>query len=98
MLESFGFKVGAFSVGMGIVPEVNTTIVGSLNAVKVDELQELIDKNEDKKLLKACLGALITAKEFQQQADLLQFQQVTLEVKLGIPPKIGFDLQEAPEA
>ena len=91
-LETFGFTVGKFNVGMGLLPEIRTTIDGSLEAIDSAELQELIEKNEQKKILVTCLQALVMAKDFQQRADLMQFQKVTLDLKLGIPPKITFDL------
>jgi hypothetical protein len=91
--ETFGFKVTRFHVGMGVLPEINTSIRGSLKRVKGSEIQELITKNEDKKILIAMLNALLAAKDVQARANLVEFSQVALDVKLGIPPSVSFELE-----
>ena len=91
--ETFGFKVTRFRVGMGVLPEINTSIRGSLKRVKESEIQELITKNEDKKILIAMLNALLAAKDVQARANLVEFSQVALDVKLGIPPSVSFELE-----
>ena len=91
--ENFGFKVTRFRVGMGLLPEINTSIRGSLKRVKEDEIKELIEKNKDKKILVAMLNALLAAKDIQVRAKLVNFGQVVLDVKLGIPPSISFELE-----
>ena len=37
-LEAFGFTVGRISVGMGILPEIHTSISGSIESIREDEL------------------------------------------------------------
>jgi hypothetical protein len=91
--ESFGFKMTQFRVGMGLLPEINTSIRGSLKRVKEDEINELIEKNEGKKILIAMLRALLAAKDMQARAKLVNFGQLVLDVKLGIPPSISFNLE-----
>ena len=92
-LETLGFEVTRFRVSMGVLPEINTSVRGSLKGVKEDEIRELVAKNEEKKILVAMLNALLAAKDFQARANLVEFGQVALNVKLGIPPNISFELE-----
>ena len=50
-LETLGFEVTRFRVSMGVLPEINTSVRGSLKGVKEDEIRELVAKNEGKKIL-----------------------------------------------
>ena len=50
-LEAFGFTVGSFSVGMGILPEIRTSISGSIENIHEDELKKIIQAKPEEKLL-----------------------------------------------
>jgi hypothetical protein len=94
LFGKFGFKVGKFKVGMGALPEVNTSVSGSLEKVQVENMRQLIEDHKDNKLLVSMLKALITAKEVRDRVELPYFTGAKLDIKLGVPPKISFDLQE----
>jgi hypothetical protein len=40
------------------------------------------------------LKSLVTAKEIRDRVELPYFTGAKLDIKLGVPPKISFDLQE----
>ena len=94
LFGKFGFKVGKFKVGMGALPEISTSVSGSLEGVKVDSIKQLIEEHKDNKLLASMLKALIMAKEVRDRVELPYFTGAKLDIKLGVPPKISFDLQE----
>ena len=94
LFGKFGFKVGKFKVGMGALPEVSTSVSGSLEKVQVQNIKQLIEDHKDNKLLVSMLKALITAKEVRDRVELPYFTGAKLDIKLGVPPKISFDLQE----
>ena len=94
LFGKFGFKVGKFKVSMGPIPEVSTSFSGSLEKVQVENMKQLIEDHKDNKLLVSMLKALITAKEVRDRVDLPYFTGTKLDIKLGVPPKISFDLQE----
>jgi hypothetical protein len=94
LFGEFGFKVGKFKVGMGALPEINTSVSGSLEKVQVENIKQLIVDHKDNKLLVSMLKALITAKEVRDRVELPYFTGAKLDIKLGVPPKISFDLQE----
>ena len=94
LFGKFGFKVGKFKVGMGALPEITTSVSGSLEGVQVENISQLIEDHKDNKLLASMLKALITAKEVRDRVELPYFTGAKLDIKLGVPPKISFDLQE----
>lgn len=90
----FGFKVGKFKVGMGALPEITTSVSGSLEGIQVEKINQLIEEHKDNKLLTSMLKALVSAKEIRDRIELPYFTGAKLDIKLGVPPKISFDLQE----
>ncbi len=94
LFEKFGFRAGKLKMEMGPVPSISTSISGSLEKVEVGGLQKLIEEHRDNKLLSAMLKGLIGAKQLRDRIELNYFTGTTLNVKLGVPPKISFDLQE----
>ena len=92
-LERYGFEVTRFHVGLGVLPEIDTTVRGSIADLDEAEVSELIEKNEDRKILVAMLNALLMAREVQLRAGLADFGKVALDVKLGLPPSVAFSLE-----
>ncbi len=90
VLEKFGFTVGKFTVGMGILPEIHTSISGSIENIREDNLKKMIEEHRTETLLVSLLDALITAKRFWEHVEL-KLTSVTLDVTLGVPPCIKVD-------
>jgi hypothetical protein len=91
LLDTFGFKVGKFNFSMGIVPEINTAISGSIENVREDGIKKMIEEHQAEKLLTSLLNALIMAKRIREHIEL-PLTGVTLDVTLGAPPKITISL------
>ena len=89
-LETFGFKVGHFTVSMGLVPEVRTSFIGTVAAVQVDKLEALAAAKADDQLLVGLLKALVLARKFHDHVDL-KLTEIVLNVTLGVPPKIDVE-------
>ena len=51
VLDTFGFKVGKFNFSMGVIPEINTTISGSIENIREDGLKKIIEEHQAEKLL-----------------------------------------------
>jgi len=92
-LQVFGLTVGKIRVTAGILPEISTTIKGSINNIDQKQLQELLEKKKDEKLLAAILSALLTLSKVREVIDLDVLHEVIIEVSLGIPPRVSIDLQ-----
>ena len=89
-LETLGFKVGHFTVSMGLIPEVRTSFIGTVEAVQVDKLEALAAAKADDQLLVGLLKALVVARKFHDHVDL-KLKEIVLNVTLGVPPKIDVE-------
>ena len=89
-LETFGFKVGHFSVSMGLIPEIRTSFTGTVDAVQVDKLEALAAAQPQDQLLVGLLKALILARKFHDHVEL-KLKEIRLNVTLGLPPRIDVE-------
>lgn len=94
VFEQFGFRTDKFKVDMGAIPSISTSVSGSLEKVKVDGLQKLMEEHADNKLLVTMLDALVKAKKLRDRVEINYFTGAKLNIKLGIPPTISFGLKE----
>ena len=93
-IKSLGLSMKKFHMGMGVIPEIEITLSGSVNAIDTKKIQELIQNNPDKKILTSILNALQTAFSAKEQLGDLAFERVEVVAKIGIPPKISVDFLE----
>jgi hypothetical protein len=91
VLETFGFRVGTFTVGMGALPEIHTSLVGSIENIREDRLQAMIDEHKTEDVLVSLLKTLIWARWGWEQMEL-KLTGVTLHVTLGVPPKVSAEI------
>jgi hypothetical protein len=91
VLETLGFTVGRFTVGMGAFPELHTSLVGSIEKIHEDKLRTMIDEHKTEGLLVALLKTLIWARWGWEQMES-KLGGVTLHVTLGVPPKVSAEI------
>lgn len=91
VLATLGFEVGKFRIGMGVLPEVHTTLSGKVADIRKDRVEALMKEHESEPTTVALLRGLLLAR---QVADHVQgaLNSVTLHVKLGIPPGVEVEL------
>lgn len=87
VLETFGFTVGKFTLGMGVLPEINTSISGSIQNIREDNLKKLIEEHQAETMLVSLLNALIMIRRLWEHMQL-KLTSVTLHITLGVPPTI----------
>lgn len=90
--ESLGLSVGSFEVKMGVLPEIQTSLVGLLERINQESIQKLIAENPDNKLLVLVLNALLITKELQQRLNISNLKGIVVDIRLGIPPKVSVHL------
>jgi hypothetical protein len=91
VLETLGFTVGGFTVGMGAFPELHTSLVGSIEKIREDHLRTMIDEHKTEELLVALLKTLIWARWGWEQMES-KLTGITLHVTLGVPPKVSAEI------
>ena len=90
--ESLGLSVGSFEVQMGLLPEIQTSLVGLLERINDESVQKLIAENPNNKLLVLVLNALLITKELQQRLNITNLKGIVVDIKLGIPPNVSVHL------
>jgi len=92
ILEALGFRVSKFTIAMGALPEVHSSVSGSMADVKEEELRKLAAEHVAETLLVSALNALITARKLWEHVELKNLNRVTLNMKLGVPPKVDVEI------
>lgn len=90
--ESLGLRVGSFQVEMGILPQIKTTLVGSLENIKSDAVKALIEKHQKNTLLVLIFKALLITKDMQKRLNITNLKGIVVDIKLGIPPQVSVHL------
>jgi hypothetical protein len=88
-MRALGFTVKDLRVGMSLVPEIGAKLVASTDTIDVKKIQELIEKNSEKKMLVTALKGLETAYNIKQEIGNLPFKGVELDFTLGLPPRVS---------
>jgi hypothetical protein len=88
-MRALGFTVEDIQLAMGLLPEVNAKLVAASANIDVHILDEMIKKRSEQKTLVAVLKALQTAYYLRDQLGDLGLSSVVVDVKLGLPPKVG---------
>jgi hypothetical protein len=91
-MKALGFSVSSFTIGVGLFPEIDATLKGSVKALDLNEIQKMIESKADNKSLKAILEALHTAAKFKEQLTEMGIQGVEIDIKLGLPPLVSINL------
>jgi hypothetical protein len=86
-IKDLGFAVKDLKVGMGVPPEVSAKLTGTVASIKKEKVQELIEANQDNKVLGVMLKGLQTAGDVQNKLGDLGFKGVEADVNL-MPPTI----------
>jgi hypothetical protein len=92
-LQVFGLSVGKIRVTAGLLPEISTTIRGSLNNIDQNQVQKMLEEKREEKLLAAILSALLTLTKVREVIEMDVLHDLLIEVSLGIPPRVSIDLQ-----
>ena len=91
-IKALGFSVSHITIGMGIVPEIGATLIGSVEAIEQQKIKELIERHRENKTLTFLLEALRAASNLKDQLSEVGFRGVKVDMKLGLPPKIEVGL------
>jgi len=91
-MRALGFSVTSFTIGVGLVPEIDATLTGSVKALNPPQVRKEIEAHAGNRALKAVLEALLTAARFKDQLTEMGIQGVEIDIKLGLPPLVSINL------
>ncbi|MDH5562944.1 MAG: hypothetical protein OEY91_04875 [Nitrospirota bacterium] len=98
VLEALGLSLKDFKMGMGIIPEIQAKLVGSLEDVKEDKIEEMIEQYQDNKTLTTVLKALKMAASIRKRVEGIPFTGIEVGLKLGLPPNVSVGFVESQAA
>ena len=90
-MKALGFSVKSFSIGIGLIPEINATLVGAVEALNSQKLEEMLERTTNR-ALGALLKSLQTAAKFKNQLTAIGIKGIEIDIKLGLPPTVTINL------
>ncbi|MDJ1177637.1 hypothetical protein PJF56_02050 [Roseofilum sp. BLCC_M91] len=90
--EELGLSLETFHIEAGILPELNATLIGSVDRINNETVDRIISENENNKILVAALKAVLMAKSVHEKLEgvyISILQDLVIDMKLGIPPSIS---------
>ena len=94
--EELGLKVDSFSIEAGVLPQIKTSLRGSIDNIKNEAIERIESENNNNKLLVAVLNAILLAKKCNDKLESVYislFKDIIVDIKLGIPPAISVRFQ-----
>ena len=90
-LETLGFEIGSFTIGMGMLPEVHTTLSGKIENIQKDRVEALMQEHQDHMSTVTLLKGLLLAKRVADHIEG-RLDSVTLHITLGVPPHVNVEI------
>lgn len=90
-LEELGLTVQGFSIEAGLLPQIKTSLRGSIDNIKPEAIERIKEENKTNKLLVTILDAILLAKKCHQKLESVYIsilKDIIIDIKLGIPPSI----------
>ena len=88
LIEEAGFKVNDITIDIGIPPDVGISFTKT-NQVDAATIENMIEQNQDKKILSMVLATLLNANKMQEKITMNKFTFSGLAIRVGIPPKVS---------
>ena len=96
IVEELGLRVNSFNIEAGVLPQIQTSLVGSVDNVKDEAVEKIIAENENNKLLITVLRAILMAKKCHERLEdayISILKDIVIDIQLGIPPKVSVRFQ-----
>lgn len=90
--EELGLSVASFDIEAGLLPQVKTSLVGSIDSINNEAVERIISEHQSNKLLVGVLNAVLMTKNIHQRlngAYISVLKDLVIDIKLGVPPSIS---------
>lgn len=94
--EELGLSIASFNIEAGLLPQIKTSLIGSIDNIKDEAVERLIKQNESNKLLVAVLNAVLLAKSVHHRLEgayISVLKDLVVDIKLGVPPSVSCRFQ-----
>jgi hypothetical protein len=88
LIETTGFNMREVSVDMGIPPAISISFIKEKD-VDVETINQLLEDNKDKEILKLIIRGLQKADSMQKGMNLSHYIFRGLNMKIGLPPDMS---------
>lgn len=95
-MEELGLSVASFDIEAGLIPQIQTSLVGSIDNIQDEAVKRLIVEHQTNKLLVGVLNAILTSKKIHQRLEgayISVLKNLIIDIKLGLPPSISCRFQ-----
>ena len=96
LVEVTGFNMKDVSVDAGIPPGMSISFIKEKD-VDTETINQLLEDNKDKEMLKLIVRALLKADALQKGMNLSHYKFSGLSMKIGLPPDISLKFVRAAE-
>ena len=90
--EELGLKVDSFSIEAGILPQIKTSLTGSIDNINIEAIERIKTDNSNNKLLIAVFNAILLAIKCNEKLESVYIsvlKDIVIDIQLGIPPAIS---------
>jgi hypothetical protein len=94
LIEVTGFNMKDVSVDAGIPPGMSISFVKEKD-VDAETINQLLEDNKDKEMLKLIVRALLKADAMQKGMNMSHYKFSGLSMKIGLPPDISLKFTRA---
>lgn len=94
--EELGLRVNSFSIEAGVLPQIKTSLTGSIDNINNEAIERIKTENSQNKLLIAILDSILLAKKCNEKLEdvyISILKDIVVDIKLGIPPAISVRFQ-----
>ena len=96
LIEVTGFNMKDVSVDVGIPPGMSISFVKEKD-VEAETINQLLEDNKDKEMLKLIVRALQKADALQKGMNMSHYKFSGLSMKIGLPPDVSLKFVRAAE-
>ena len=94
--EELGLEVNSFSIEAGVLPQIKTSLKGSVDNINEEAIERIKSENDRNKLLITVLDSILLAKKCNEKLESVYIsilKDIIIDIKLGIPPAISVRFQ-----
>ena len=94
--QELGLEVESFSIEAGVLPQIKTSLKGSVDSINEEAIEKIKAENNKNKLLITVLDSILLAKNCNDKLESVYIsilKDIIIDIKLGIPPAISVRFQ-----
>lgn len=94
--QELGLEIDSFSIEAGVLPQIKTSLKGSVDSINEEAIERIKAENNKNKLLITVLDSILLAKKCNEKLESVYIsilKDIIIDIKLGIPPAISVRFQ-----